>query len=50
MNNQRAHNKMADVFYADGRIRVEFIGLIGDLFHLWATSGPTPEADGAVGM
>jgi type I restriction enzyme R subunit len=38
MDNQTALNKIADVFYGDQRIRVEFIEMIGGLFHMWATS------------
>lgn len=41
MNNQQAMSKMAGIFYANAKIRVQFVDMIGELFHFWAT---TPDA------
>jgi type I restriction enzyme R subunit len=42
-DNQGAHNKMSDVFFADGTARDEIVRLVGTLLYEWAT-GPTASA------
>ena len=43
MSNQSALNKMADIFYGNDKIRVEFVEAIGSLFHVYATTGSLKE-------
>ena len=42
-DNQGAHNKMADVFYADGSARDDIVRLVGALLFEWATAEDSPE-------